>query len=98
MRKSVLLSTGGEIDAEGKPRFHGFEGFGAEGPGFGRRAQAGGPGFQHFEFNFGGGQPGGAAEGLNPGDIFSELFGAGQPPGAGVAGVAPPGRRPAAKM
>ena len=28
----------GEIDAEGKPRFQGFEGFGAEGPGFGRRS------------------------------------------------------------
>ncbi|HTV32854.1 MAG TPA: DnaJ C-terminal domain-containing protein [Methylocella sp.] len=59
----------GEIDAEGKPRFHGFEGFGAEGPGgFGRRT-AGGPGFQHFEFNFGG-HPG--AEGLN--DVFADLF------------------------
>src|SRR5450631_4926257 len=34
----------GEIDAEGKPRFHGFEGFGAQGPGFGRHTQAtGGP-------------------------------------------------------
>jgi DnaJ-class molecular chaperone len=65
----------GEIDAEGKPRFHGFEGFGAEGPGFGRRSQAGGPGFQHFEFNFGGGHPG--AEGLNASDIFADLFGAG---------------------
>lgn len=64
----------GEIDAEGKPRFHGFEGFGAEGPGFGRRSQAGGPGFQHFEFNFGGGHPG--AEGFTTSDIFSELFGA----------------------
>src|SRR2546423_6587131 len=26
----------GEIDAEGKPRFQGFEGFGGRGPGFGR--------------------------------------------------------------
>jgi DnaJ-class molecular chaperone len=66
----------GEIDAEGKPRFHGFEGFGTEGTGFGRRSQAGGgPGFQHFEFNFGGGHPG--AEGLNATDIFADLFGAG---------------------
>jgi len=65
----------GEIDAEGKPRFHGFEGFGAEGPGFGRRTQAGaGPGFQHFEFNFGGG-PG--AGGFAASDIFADLFGAG---------------------
>jgi DnaJ-class molecular chaperone len=66
----------GEIDAEGKPRFHGFEGFGREGAGFGRRSQAGGgPGFQHFEFNFGGDHPG--AEGLNASDIFADLFGAG---------------------
>jgi DnaJ-class molecular chaperone len=65
----------GEIDAEGKPRFHGFEGFGAEGAGFGRRSEAGGgPGFQHFEFNFGGGR---GAEGLNASDIFADLFGAG---------------------
>ncbi|MGH6845742.1 MAG: DnaJ C-terminal domain-containing protein [Methylocella sp.] len=64
----------GEIDAEGKPRFHGFEGFGAEG--FGRRSQAGGgPGFQHFDFNFGGARPG--AEELHAGDIFAELFGTG---------------------
>src|ERR1700720_1947344 len=64
----------GEIDAEGKPRFHGFEGFGTEGAGFGRRSQAGGgPGFQHFEFNFGDGHPG--AEGLNASDIFADLFG-----------------------
>lgn len=66
----------GEIDAEGKPRFHGFEGFGAEGPGFGRRWQTGGgPGFEHFEFNLGGGRPG--AGGFSAGDIFSDLFGGG---------------------
>src|SRR3984893_1824432 len=65
----------GEIDAEGKPRFHGFEGFGREGAGFGRRSQAGGgPGFQHFEFNCGG-PPG--AEGLDASDIFADLFGTG---------------------
>ncbi|MGH6868476.1 MAG: DnaJ domain-containing protein, partial [Methylocella sp.] len=64
----------GEIDAEGKPRFHGFEGFGSESAGFGRRSgAAGGPGFQHFEFNFGGGRPG--AEGLNACVFFSDLFG-----------------------
>jgi DnaJ-class molecular chaperone len=66
----------GEIDAEGKPRFHGFSGFGTEGGGFGRRSHAGGgPGFQHFEFDFGGGRPG--AEGLNASDIFGDLFGGG---------------------
>ena len=43
----------GEIDADGKPRFGGFEGFGTEGAVFGRRSHAGGgPGFRHFEFNF----------------------------------------------
>ena len=82
----------GEIDAEGKPRFHGFEGFGAEGPGFGRRSQAGGPGFQHFEFNFGGGHPG--AEGLNASDIFADLFsagtGGGRRRGARGPGAPPP--------
>src|SRR5580698_3069306 len=54
----------GEIDAEGKPRHPGFEGFGAGGPGAGRRAHAGaGPGFEGFEFNFGGGRPGAGAAG-----------------------------------
>jgi DnaJ-class molecular chaperone len=65
----------GEIDAEGKPRFHGFEGFEAGPGGFGRRTHAGGgPGFEHFEFNFGG-RPG--AQGFDPSDVFSDLFGGG---------------------
>lgn len=64
----------GEIDAEGKPRFRGFEGFGA-GPGAGA-----GPGReQDFEgFTFGFGQGGGARRGRGGGageDIFSHLFG-----------------------
>ncbi len=61
----------GEIDAEGKPRFQGFEGFGAgAGPGgFTRRTGPGG--FEHFEFRS---APGGG--GFDAGDIFSELFGA----------------------
>jgi DnaJ-class molecular chaperone len=83
----------GEIDAEGKPRFHGFEGSEAGGPGFGRRPQAGGPGFEHFEYNFGG-RPGGA-QGFDPSDLFSDLFGGGAGPtrrGArGHAGPAPRG-------
>jgi DnaJ-class molecular chaperone len=62
----------GEIDAEGKPRFQGFEGFGAGGPGAGRRP---GGGAEHFEFNFGGGGRGGAA-GFDASDIFADLFGA----------------------
>jgi DnaJ-class molecular chaperone len=66
----------GEIDAEGKPRHPGFEGF----AGAGRRTragQAGGPGYQHFEFDFGDGDVGraGAGAGIDP-DILAELFGA----------------------
>jgi DnaJ-class molecular chaperone len=79
----------GEIDAEGKPRHPGFEGFegfsqGGAGPG-GFRRGPGGPGAQHFEFNFGGGA-GGA--GFDAADIFSDLFGgrAGGRSGAGGAG------------
>lgn len=59
----------GEIDAEGKPRFQGFEGMGA-----GRGGRAGG-----FEFNFGGGGSpfgrGGQDPGFDPADIFGSLFG-----------------------
>jgi len=75
----------GEIDAEGKPRFAGFEGAGAGGDpfaGFRRSARGSGagqgPGGAHFEFRSTGG-PGGP--GGNPfgggdaSDIFSELFG-----------------------
>lgn len=61
----------GEIDATGKPRFHGFEG-GAHGDPFAAFRQAGrGPGNTHFEFRTSGfdGDPLGGA------DIFSELFG-----------------------
>ncbi len=65
----------GEIDAEGKPRHPGFEGFANAG----RRARAGragGPDFEHFEFDFGGGDARGrAGAGIDP-DIFAELFGA----------------------
>ena len=56
----------GEIDAEGKPRFQGFEGF----PGGAGGAREG------FSFGFGGGSPfarGGAGGGAE--DIFSHLFG-----------------------
>lgn len=70
----------GEIDAEGKPRFQGFEGFGAGGgpgaSGFGRRAPGGAAGAEHFEFNFGGGR--GGAGGFDPSDLFGDLFGAGK--------------------
>jgi DnaJ-class molecular chaperone len=60
----------GEIDAEGKPRFQGFEGAG--GPGGFRRSTGGGA--EHFEFNMGGGGPGG----FDPSDIFGDLFGRGR--------------------
>ena len=60
----------GEIDAEGKERFHGFEGAGAD-PFAGFRRAGGGPGGAHFEFRSAGGDPF-AGPG---GDIFSEIFG-----------------------
>ncbi|WP_297296883.1 DnaJ C-terminal domain-containing protein [uncultured Methylovirgula sp.] len=70
----------GEIDAEGKPRFQGFEGFGAgAGPGgFTRRSPGGG--FEHFEFRS---APGGGAAGFDASDLFSELFGAARRGGGG---------------
>ncbi len=58
----------GEIDAEGKPKFQGFEGFGAEGGG--RR----GAGAQ-YEARAGG--PFGGAGGFDAGDIFADLFSGG---------------------
>jgi DnaJ-class molecular chaperone len=66
----------GEIDAEGKPRASGFEGFGA-GPGGFSRGQRGPGGAEHFEFHFGGEPGGGRAAGFDPSDLFSDLFGAG---------------------
>jgi DnaJ-class molecular chaperone len=71
----------GEIDAEGKPRFAGFEGFGAQGPG-----RAGG-----FRHDFGGAGPFGRSGGSEQDfarDIFSNFFG-GDVPGQGRRGRAP---------
>ncbi len=67
----------GEIDADGKPR--GFEGFGPGGPGFGGGGfRRGGPGAEHFEFNFSNAGPGGAghagAAGFDAADLFADLF------------------------
>ncbi len=59
----------GEIDAEGKPKFQGFEGFGGGEP----RRGGGGAGAENFEFNFGRGGRG--AQGFDPSDIFADLFG-----------------------
>ena len=62
----------GEIDAEGKQRFQGFEGAQGGDPFAGFRRAQQGPGGARFEFRTGG--PG--AEGMGgAGDIFSELFG-----------------------
>ncbi|MCO5160074.1 MAG: DnaJ domain-containing protein [Mesorhizobium sp.] len=64
----------GEIDAEGKPRFAGFEGAGAGGDPFaGFRRSGQGPGGARFEFRTAGGPGGGA--GFGAGDIFGDLFG-----------------------
>jgi DnaJ-class molecular chaperone len=74
----------GEIDAEGKPRFQGFESAGGPG-GFG--GEAGG-----FEFNFGTGGRGGGFGGGGFDDILSEMFGgrAQRAGGSGRARGAPP--------
>lgn len=71
----------GEIDAEGKPRFRGFEGFGGR-PGAGPGAGDFGPsGFETFTwgpkgFQRGGGRPGGGSRGSID-DILREFMGSG---------------------
>ena len=68
----------GEIDADGKPRFHGFEGFGAGGAGGGFARDGHSAGFE-FNFGTGRGRRGGSAPGgASFEDILSEMFGAGQ--------------------
>ncbi len=59
----------GEIDAEGKPKFTGFDGFGSGAGGGGAR--------EGFEFNFGGGGRPGRPGGFDAADIFSDLFSGG---------------------
>ncbi|TVR08857.1 MAG: J domain-containing protein [Salinarimonadaceae bacterium] len=76
----------GEIDAEGKPRFRGFEGFGAGGN---RRYE----GFEGFDFGGAGpgrrGGPHGGPQGAGE-DIFSQLFGdAFRTAGRGQGGARP---------
>ena len=77
----------GEIDAEGKPKFHGFEGFAGAGSGAGRSGSEG------FEFNFGGGNAQRGRGGFDTSDIFADLFGGGarggQPRSGGFGGQAP---------
>jgi len=78
----------GEIDAEGKQRFQGFEGAAGGDPFAGFRRGQAGPGGTRFEFRSGGpGGPGGPG-GFDAGDIFSDLFGQAfsQQRGAGAGG------------
>jgi DnaJ-class molecular chaperone len=62
----------GEIDAEGKQRFHGFEGAAGGDPFAGFRRGQAGPGGTRFEFRSAG--PGGPG-GFDAGDIFGDIFG-----------------------
>jgi len=65
----------GEIDAEGKPKFHGFEGFGPKG-GFGQ----GGPdfNFEHFSFGPEGVRRSGGQSGFSSfDDLLNGVFGGG---------------------
>ena len=66
----------GEIDAEGKPRFQGFEGYGAQ-PGGGFRSGPGGAHFESFHFGPDGFQRRGAGGGAGGGfeDILRGMFG-----------------------
>lgn len=79
----------GEIDADGKPRFQGFEGAGGD-PFAGFRRQQG-PGASHFEFRSSGGSP----FGDGAGDIFSQIFGDAFNPGGGMGGAGGERRRQA---
>jgi DnaJ-class molecular chaperone len=70
----------GEIDAEGKPRFQGFQGFGAQ-PGGGAHGPGGAP-FESFSFgpdgfrrSGGGGAGAGAAGGAGFEDLLRGMFG-----------------------
>src|SRR5207342_544090 len=70
----------GEIDAEGKPRFQGFEGFGAQPGGGGQQGVGGGAGFEELlRGMFGGGRGGtrGFGTQFEPED-FAAASGAGQ--------------------
>jgi DnaJ-class molecular chaperone len=87
----------GEIDAEGKPKFRGFEGFGPGG-GFGRGGR-GGPDFNYEHFSFG---PEGARHGGGPGgfssfdDLLNSMFaGASRGRGRVHPGSAPEAMEPA---
>ncbi len=74
----------GEIDAEGKQRFQGFEGAGSP---FGARGAQGRAGPGGFEYSFTGGGPGAGAAGANSfEDILSSMFGGRAGMGGGARG------------
>ena len=91
----------GEIDAEGKPQFSGFEGFGPGGMGAAGRSRRGrGPDVNFEEFSFGpegmrrtgGGARGGGQGGFsNLEDVLQGMFGSGGFPRGGGAGFAQEG-------
>ena len=83
----------GEIDAEGKQRFQGFEGAPGGDPFAGFRRQQAGPGGARFEFRSGG-RPGGDPFDGNS-DIFSQIFGEAFAQQQGAGGGGPGGRRQA---
>ena len=69
----------GEIDAEGKPRFQGFEGYGAQPGGGGFRRGPGGAHFENFNFGPDGFQRGGGGNFRGGGggfeDVLRDMFG-----------------------
>jgi DnaJ-class molecular chaperone len=74
----------GEIDAEGKQRFQGFEGTGSP---FGARGAQGRAGPGGFEYSFTSGGPGAGAAGANSfEDILSSMFGGRAGMGGGARG------------
>lgn len=77
----------GEIDAEGKPRFQGYEGGGF--PGGGTGARRAGPGGFEYSFRQGGGGPGGFAGGGGGAfeDILKGMFGGQAGAAAGMGGA-----------
>ena len=79
--KSRAAFDRGEIDADGKPRFQGFEGAQGGDPFAGFRRQQRGPGGARFEFRSGGDPFGGGSA-----DIFSEIFGQAFSQQAGMGG------------
>lgn len=84
----------GEIDAEGKPRFQGFEGGGSPFGARGARSGRAGPGGFEYTFTSGGGPGAGNFGGGGGGfeDILSSMFG-GRAGAAGMGGGSPFGQR-----